>query len=85
MSVYQLQKLMFHTHTRPQCRQRCLADREAFSANYDLTDIERDALLKLDVQQLYRLGVHPLLLRPFTELNGLTSVEHYAQLRAGGS
>jgi len=85
MSVYALQKLIFHTHTRLEFRERYLADRKLFADGYDLTDIERDALINLDVRTLYRLGVHPLLLRPFTELNGLSSAEHYRQLRAGGS
>jgi hypothetical protein len=81
MSLYQLQKLMFHTHTRPTSRGEYRADPSAFAAKYALTEAERAAVLTVDIAALYRLGVHPLLLRPFTELNGVSSPQHYASLR----
>jgi hypothetical protein len=81
MSLYQLQKLMFHTHARPASHRQYTADPNAFAAEYDLTEEERAAVLAVDIAALYRLGVHPLLLRPFTELNGVSSPEHYASLR----
>jgi hypothetical protein len=81
MSLYQLQKLMFHTHTRPASRGEYRVDPNAFAAQYDLTEAERAAVLAVDIAALYRLGVHPLLLRPFTEMNGVSSLQHYASLR----
>ena len=40
-----------------------------------LTD-ERDALLKLDVGALYAMGVHGLLLRPFTILHKVAEPDY---------
>ncbi|MFM8481092.1 MAG: hypothetical protein ACKOCF_07840 [Gammaproteobacteria bacterium] len=85
MSAYELQKLIFHTHTRAECRAHYLEDRSGFAARYELSDEERSALLNLDIGALYRLGVHPLLLRPFTDMNGISSPAHYAALRSGSA
>jgi hypothetical protein len=80
MSLYQLQKLMFHVHSDSYRRTRYLENRPEYVASYDLTDAERQAVLAVDVRELYKMGVHPLLLRPFTDLNGIASKAHYAAL-----
>ncbi len=82
MSLYQLQKLMYEVNRSPERRDAYRHDRAAFLARFDLTDEERDAVIRLDVRTLYRFGVHPLLLRPFTLLHRVSN-EDYAKALAG--
>lgn len=80
MSLYQLQKLMFHVHSDGQRKREYLADPSAFVEHYDLTPAEKSAVLAVDIRGLYQMGVHPLLLRPFTDVHGVNSKTHYAAL-----
>lgn len=80
MSLYQLQKLLFHTLSDPALRAEYRRSPARFSERYTLEESERTALLQIDIRALYRMGVDPLLLRPFTELNGVASTAHYAAL-----
>ncbi|HXG52359.1 MAG TPA: aromatic ring-opening dioxygenase subunit LigA [candidate division Zixibacteria bacterium] len=82
MSLYQLQKLMYHVNRDPQARERYRSDPAGFTSRYELTAEEREALLRLDVRKLYTLGVHSLLLRPFTLLHRVSN-EDYARALAG--
>jgi Aromatic-ring-opening dioxygenase LigAB, LigA subunit len=82
MSLYQLQKLIYQVNRDPVGRQRYRQDAAAFVADYDLTEQERNAAINVDVRALYQLGVHPLLLRPFTLLHKVSN-EAYAQALAG--
>src|SRR6266550_9083079 len=49
---------------------------------YELTEEEKSAALNVDVRKLYTLGVHSLLLRPFTWLHKISN-EDYAKALAG--
>ncbi len=82
MSLYQLQKLMYEVNRSPERRDAYRHDRAVFLARFDLTDKEREAVTRLDVRTLYQLGVHPLLLRPFTLLHRISN-EDYAKALAG--
>jgi hypothetical protein len=82
MSLYQLQKLLYEVNRSPERREEYRRDPAAFASRYELSDEEREALLKLDIRRLYLFGVHPLLLRPFTLLHRV-SAEQYAQALAG--
>ena len=82
MSLYQLQKLLYHVNRDETHRQRYRQDPAAFIKNYDLTEEEADAALKIDIRKLYMLGVHALLLRPFTLLHRVSN-EEYAKALAG--
>lgn len=82
MSLYQLQKLMYEVNRNPQRREEYRKDAAAFAAGYDLSGEEKQAVLKLDIRALYQLGVHPLLLRPFTLLHRVSN-EDYAKALAG--
>ena len=84
MSLYQVQKLLFHTLSDGALREEYRRSPERFSERYPLEPFERVAVLQVDICALYRMGVDPLLLRPFTELNGVTSQAHYAALRGKG-
>ena len=82
MSLYQLQKLMYEVNRSPERREEYRKDKFAFAARYDLTGEEKDAVTQLDIRRLYQLGVHPLLLRPFSLLHQVTN-EEYAKALAG--
>lgn len=82
MSLYQLQKLLYHVNRDRAQRERYREDTAAFIKNYELSDDETKAALEVDVRALYRLGVHPLLLRPFTLLHKVSN-EDYAKALKG--
>ena len=82
MSLYQVQKLIYHVNRDPERRDRYRQDAPAFVKSYDLTGQEIAAILNVDVRALYTMGVHSLLLRPFTLLNKVSN-EDYANALKG--
>jgi len=82
MSLYQLQKLMYHGNRDAAQRERYRQDPAAFVKNYELTEAEAKAALDVDVRTLYSMGVHSLLLRPFTLLHKISN-EDYAKALKG--
>jgi hypothetical protein len=82
MSLYQLQKLIYHVNRDPAQRERYRRDPADFVKGYDLTEQEASAVLQMDVRTLYKVGVHSLLLRPFTLLHRVSN-EDYAKALAG--
>jgi len=82
MSLYQLQKLIYHVHRDEAQRERYRQNPAEFIKGYDLTEQEAAAALNVDVRTLYTLGVHSLLLRPFTLLHKVSN-EDYAKALAG--
>lgn len=83
MSSYALQKLLRDVNRNPASREAYFASPSEFSQAYDLTDEERRALLELDITHLYRLGVHGLILRPFTLLHKMPEREYLERIRRG--
>jgi hypothetical protein len=81
MSVYALQKLIRDVNRKPACRDAFFASAEKFSEDYELTAPEREALLKRDVRALYAMGVHGLLLRPFTLLHKMPEPDYLRAIR----
>jgi hypothetical protein len=82
VSLYQLQKLIYQVNRDSAQRERYRQDPAAFVKNYDLSDAEAEAALKVDVRALYTMGVHSLLLRPFTLLHKVSN-EDYAKALKG--
>ncbi len=82
MSLYQLQKLIYHVNRDPERRQRYRQDAAGFVKDYELSDAEAQAILNVDIRTLYGMGVHSLLLRPFTLLNKVPN-EEYAKALHG--
>ena len=82
MSLYQLQKLIYHINRDSAHRERYRQNPAEFIKGYDLTEREAAAALNVDVRTLYTLGVHSLLLRPFTLLHKVSN-EDYAKALAG--
>lgn len=81
VSLYQVQKLLFHVNRDPRVRTRFLADRERLVTDYELTAEERRALLATDFHALYRMGVHSLLLAPLAAVLGVSFPDYLAMLR----
>lgn len=82
MSLYQLQKLIYHMNRDPAQRERYRQDPATFVKSYELTEQEAAAALNVDVRALYAMGVHSLLLRPFALLHKISN-EDYAKALAG--
>ena len=82
MSLYQLQKLIYHVNRDAAERERYRRDAAGFVKGYELSDTESAAVLNVDVRTLYTMGVHSLLLKPFTLVNGVSN-EDYAKALKG--
>jgi hypothetical protein len=81
MSTYTLQKAIRDINRRSQARAEFESAPESFAAHYELSDGEKTALLARDYGALYRLGVHGLLLRPFSLLRAVPEAEYLAAIR----
>ncbi len=84
MSQYQIQKLCRAVNNDPAARKRFQTEQDAFIGDFDLSDEERKALTAMDIDALYDLGVHPLLLRPFTIIAGVSQEDYLTALNPGG-
>ena len=83
MSLYQVQKLVQAVNRDPESRARFLQLRESLAEDFDLSEEERAALVGLKIQSLYDMGVHPLLLRPFTIIHGVSEPDYLKAIRGG--
>jgi Aromatic-ring-opening dioxygenase LigAB, LigA subunit len=83
MSLYALQKLIRDVNRKPDCREAYFQSAETFAAGYDLTAEERAALVGMNVEALYAMGVHGLLLRPFTLLRQMPEEDYLKAIRGG--
>jgi hypothetical protein len=81
MSAYGLQKLIREVNRSPAARQAFMNDATGFAAEFDLTDHERGAVVARDWTALYQLGVHGLLLRPFSILHGVSEPDYLLAIR----
>jgi hypothetical protein len=80
MSLYHVQKLLYHLNKDAATRARFNSERTALLAEYALTDEERRAFAEADVGSLYMMGAHPLLLAPFAGRSGLKWPDYLAAL-----
>ncbi len=76
MSAYQIAKLMYRLKDDEAAIAAWKADSEAVLAGYDLTADELTAIRAKDIRTLYAMGVHPLLVRPFSVVSGLAPAEY---------
>ena len=81
MSVYNLSKMLRSVNTDPAKRQAYFEDRAKLVDQFDLSDDERTAVIDLDVARLYGMGVHGLILRPFTVINKISEVDYLRAIR----
>ena len=80
MSVYQLQKMMYHLNTDADSVERFKKEPANYVAQYDFTEEEKSALLNLDFGKLFKWGVDGLLLISFSRINGVSQTDYYAAL-----
>jgi hypothetical protein len=82
MSLYYVQKLFYHILVDPRVKLRFQADPDQTLADYKLTAEELSAIKSFDLAALYRMGAHPLLLRPFSGLKGMSMPEYMKAISA---
>ena len=83
MSIYQVQKLIQTVNREQKSREEFLDSRESLADKFMLTDTEYQAIVELNINALYKMGVHPLLLRPFTIIHGVSEPDYLKAIREG--
>jgi hypothetical protein len=83
MSIYQVQKLIQTVNREQKSREEFLESRESLADKFVLTNTEYQAIVELDINTLYEMGVHPLLLRPFTIIHGVSEPDYLKAIREG--
>jgi hypothetical protein len=88
MSLYQVQKLIYQLNRDPRTRERYADERDAVLAEYELTDVERRALVGTgdegpDIGLLYVLGVNGQLLMHFAALHKIEWNDYLERMRQG--
>ena len=81
MSIYQVQKLIQTVNREQKSREEFLESRESLADKFVLTNTEYQAIVELDINTLYEMGVHPLLLRPFTIIHGVSEPDYLKAIR----
>jgi hypothetical protein len=71
MSLYTVQRAIFRMKKDKPFVKAFLDDPDAALATAGLTDQEQAALRDGDLAALYRMGVHPLLLAPYSRIMGI--------------
>jgi hypothetical protein len=82
MSTYTLNKMIREINRDPARREAYFNAPDAFADGFQLTEEERRAFLERDVGALYRLGVHGLILRPFTLLHKMPEPDYLSAIRS---
>lgn len=82
MSTYALNKMIREINREPVRRDAYFAAPTEFVRGYDLTADEAAAFLAKDIGRLYKLGVHGLILRPFTLINKMSEPDYLAAIRS---
>ncbi len=83
MSLYAVQKFLYHLNREAQVQQRFKDDRAALLDGYDLNPEERHAVEQGDIGKLYVLGCNGQLLMHFAPLVGLQWAEYLEAMREG--
>jgi hypothetical protein len=84
VSLYALQKAIRDLNRDPAKRAAFFASPAAVAAQYPLSPAERAALQERDYAALYALGVHGLLLRPFSILHSVSEADYLRAIRGKG-
>ncbi len=82
MALYDLQLYLFKLKNEPDMQADFLQDREGHMLRHGLNQQERQAMLDKDIQALWRIGVHPLLMAPLGRFFNLPPDQYRATLRA---
>jgi hypothetical protein len=71
MSLYAVQNVLFHLKKDKAFVAAFKADPPGALSKHDLTDAEREAVIGGDLAALYLMGVHPLLMAPYSRTMGI--------------
>ena len=83
MSLYAVQKFLFHLNRDVRVQERFQSSRDALLADYDLSDEERSAVQDGDIGKLYVLGCNGQLLMHFAPLLGVAWADYLEAMREG--
>jgi hypothetical protein len=81
MALPELEHYLYRLKMAPAMQQAFLADRQRHLAGEALSAAERDAMLQGDLETLWRMGVHPMLMAPLGRMFGLGPAEYRARMR----
>lgn len=73
--------MLREVNQNPVKREAYFEDKAKFVSGYPLTDEEREAFLNFDIGRMYKLGVHGLILRPFTLLHQVAEPDYLEAIR----
>lgn len=83
MSLYQVQKFLYHLNRDPKVQQRFRDGLDELLTDYQLTDEEHAAIKSGDIGKLYVLGANGQLLMHFAPLLGMPWAEYIDAMRQG--
>ncbi len=83
MSLYGLQKFLYHLNRDERVQQRFRAEPSALLGDYVLTNEERDAICAGDVGLIYVLGANGQLLMHFAAFLGMPWADYIQAMRDG--
>lgn len=83
MSLYSVQKFLYHLNRDPVVQRRYREDRNTLLDDYHLSDEERRAVDDGDIGKLYVLGCNGQLLMHFAPLLGITWADYLEAMREG--
>lgn len=83
MSLYSMQKFLYHLNRDARVQQRYRDERDALLADYDLTDEEHRAIDAGDIGLIYVLGANGQLLMHFAAYLGMPWPAYIQAMRDG--
>ena len=83
MSLYALQKFLYHLNRDPRVQQRYAGERDALLDEYALDAEERAAVRDGDIGKIYVLGANGQLLMHFAALLGMPWADYIESMREG--
>jgi Aromatic-ring-opening dioxygenase LigAB, LigA subunit len=85
MSLYSVQKFLFHLNRDASVQRRYREDKAELLAEYELNEEEYQAIHDGDIGKLYVLGANGQLLMHFAPLLGIAWADYLAAMREGVS
>ena len=83
MSLYALQKFLYHLNRDPRVQERWASERDSLLDEYELDAEERAAVREGDVGKIYVLGANGQLLMHFAALLGMPWADYIESMREG--
>jgi hypothetical protein len=83
MSLYHLQKFLFELNREESAQEKYRNDLEALLSDFDLSDVESNALREGDIGLLYVLGVNGQILMHYAAFLGIEWFDYLDLMREG--